>query len=145
MPSDDEQEEVWQYVCKRVLNRPDTSILRVVKYVVSFMAVDASVALVASVFCKNYLHFSSPSLVILFLTCAIFGLLLVFKKAIIGLVKLYQHYAPDRIRRKCLFKPTCSEYMILALEKYGLIKGLYKGIYRVVFRCRGFVYSIDYP
>jgi putative component of membrane protein insertase Oxa1/YidC/SpoIIIJ protein YidD len=145
MPSDDEQEEVWQYVCKRVLNRPDTSILRVAKYMVSFVAVDTFVALVASVFCKNYLHLSLSSLVILFLTCAIFGLLLVFKKAIIGLVKLYQHYAPDRIRRKCLFKPTCSEYMILALEKYGLIKGLYKGIYRVVFRCRGFVYSIDYP
>jgi putative component of membrane protein insertase Oxa1/YidC/SpoIIIJ protein YidD len=35
--------------------------------------------------------------------------------------------------------------MILALEKYGLIKGLYKGMYRMFFKCKGFHYSVDYP
>jgi putative component of membrane protein insertase Oxa1/YidC/SpoIIIJ protein YidD len=82
---------------------------------------------------------------IIFLMITFVGVLVVSKKAIIGLVRLYQHYAPERIRRKCLFKPTCSEYMILALEKYGLIKGLCKGAYRMFFKCKGFYYSVDYP
>jgi putative membrane protein insertion efficiency factor len=81
----------------------------------------------------------------IFVIITLIGLLFVSKKAVIGLVRLYQHYAPERIRRKCIFKPTCSEYMILAIEKYGLLKGLYKGINRMFFKCKGFYYSIDYP
>ncbi|WP_294630030.1 membrane protein insertion efficiency factor YidD [uncultured Bacteroides sp.] len=67
------------------------------------------------------------------------------KHLLIGLVKLYQHYAPEEIRRKCLYKPTCSEYAILALEKYGLIKGSYKTYIRLFRMCRGIEYGIDYP
>ncbi len=34
----------------------------------------------------------------------------------------------------CRFKPTCSEYAIQALEKYGFIKGGFKAVWRVL-RC----------
>jgi len=34
----------------------------------------------------------------------------------------------------CRFKPTCSEYAIGAIEKFGLIKGSFKAIWRVM-RC----------
>lgn len=34
----------------------------------------------------------------------------------------------------CRFRPTCSEYAILALEKYGFWKGGFKAIGRVM-RC----------
>lgn len=34
----------------------------------------------------------------------------------------------------CRFEPSCSRYMIGALQKYGLIKGLWKGTGRVL-RC----------
>lgn len=34
----------------------------------------------------------------------------------------------------CRFKPTCSEYGIQAIEKYGLIKGGLKAVWRVL-RC----------
>ncbi len=34
----------------------------------------------------------------------------------------------------CRFKPTCSEYAISAIEKYGIIKGGIKAIWRVL-RC----------
>lgn len=34
----------------------------------------------------------------------------------------------------CKFYPTCSEYAIQSLEKYGLIKGGIKAIWRVL-RC----------
>lgn len=35
---------------------------------------------------------------------------------------------------RCRFRPTCSEYAISALEKYGLIKGGLRAIWRVL-RC----------
>lgn len=56
---------------------------------------------------------------------------LCLKQICICLVRIYQRYAPDSIRNKCRFEPSCSEYMILALEKYGLVKGLFKGIDRL--------------
>ncbi len=34
----------------------------------------------------------------------------------------------------CVFYPSCSDYTIQAIEKYGVIKGLYKGIKRII-RC----------
>jgi putative membrane protein insertion efficiency factor len=36
---------------------------------------------------------------------------------------------------QCKFSPTCSNYMIQAVEKYGVIKGVHMGIRRVG-RCR---------
>lgn len=40
----------------------------------------------------------------------------------------------------CRFYPTCSEYSILAMEKYGLVKGIIKSIKRVK-RCK--VYNTE--
>lgn len=37
----------------------------------------------------------------------------------------------------CRFKPTCSEYAIQAIEKYGLIKGGVKAFWRIL-RCNPF-------
>ncbi len=34
----------------------------------------------------------------------------------------------------CVFYPTCSEYTIQAIKKYGTTKGLFKGFRRVL-RC----------
>lgn len=56
------------------------------------------------------------------------------KRILICLVRIYQRYAPATIRNKCRFEPSCSQYMILSLRKYGLWKGLWKGIDRL-WRC----------
>ncbi|WP_366941359.1 membrane protein insertion efficiency factor YidD [uncultured Fibrobacter sp.] len=74
-----------------------------------------------------------------FITLSIFS-----KRILIGLVHVYQRYAPESRRRMCLFKPTCSEYAILALNKYGSIRGTIKTIGRLK-RCKGGKYHIDYP
>ncbi len=34
----------------------------------------------------------------------------------------------------CKYYPTCSEYAILAIQKYGPVKGGVKGIWRIL-RC----------
>lgn len=59
-------------------------------------------------------------------------------------VLLYQKYAPERIRRSCCFEPTCSNYMLQAIEKYGFLRGFIKGIGRL-FRCHYPNGGIDLP
>lgn len=56
---------------------------------------------------------------------------LFLKRILICLVRIYQRFAPERVRNKCRFEPSCSQYMILSLQKYGLWKGLPKGIHRL--------------
>ena len=51
-------------------------------------------------------------------------------------VKLYQRFAPEKTRHKCGYFPTCSDYMILSIQKYGLMIGLIKGFRRIK-RCDG--------
>ena len=53
------------------------------------------------------------------------------KQCVICLVRMYQYFAPAEIRNKCRFEPSCSEYMIQAIEKYGFVKGVCKGINRL--------------
>ncbi|MBR3875706.1 MAG: membrane protein insertion efficiency factor YidD [Clostridia bacterium] len=65
------------------------------------------------------------------------------KRTVIWLVHFYQSKASDETRLKCVMEPSCSVYMIMAVEKYGVIRGVYKGIRRL-FRC-GNVRGVDYP
>lgn len=80
------------------------------------------------------------------LSCFVFAFISYFllKRHIIGCVLAYKAFAPISMRDKCRFEPTCSTYMIMAINKYGLIKGLYKGIRRIL-RCKPPNGGIDYP
>ena len=55
---------------------------------------------------------------------------------IIKLIRLYQKI-PIKTHNLCRYNPTCSEYMIIAIKKNGLIKGIYLGIKRIL-RCNPF-------
>ena len=66
------------------------------------------------------------------------------KSSIICMIKIYQRYAPDSLRNKCRFEPSCSDYMILSIKKYGLFKGLKKGICRLK-RCNINGGGFDFP
>ena len=68
---------------------------------------------------------------------------IIAKRAIIWMVHLYQNKASDETRLRCVMEPSCSVYMIMAIEKYGVIRGVYKGIDRL-FRC-GHDNGVDYP
>lgn len=56
----------------------------------------------------------------------------------------YQRVAPTAIRKLCRFEPSCSNYTILAIKKYGLRTGCCKGIDRL-YRCRQPNGGIDFP
>lgn len=60
-------------------------------------------------------------------------------------VKVYQRYAPESLRRQCTCMPTCSEYALLALQKYYWPKALKLIIRRIVHTCQQPGYKIDYP
>jgi putative membrane protein insertion efficiency factor len=66
------------------------------------------------------------------------------KKVIIFLLHFYQKNAPKKLRDSCRFEPTCSNYMILAIEKHGIIKGLFCGLKRLL-RCHYPNGGYDYP
>lgn len=66
------------------------------------------------------------------------------KRLAIGTVLMYKAYAPLETRDKCRFEPTCSTYMIMAIQKYGLILGVAKGIKRIT-RCKPPNGGVDFP
>lgn len=58
-------------------------------------------------------------------------------KMLLGLIKIYQRTVSPILGPKCRFRPTCSEYMIQALQKYGFVKGMWLGLKRIA-RCHPF-------
>lgn len=46
-------------------------------------------------------------------------------------IKFYRYFISPLYPPSCRFKPTCSEFAILAIKKYGAFKGLYFAIKRL--------------
>ena len=46
---------------------------------------------------------------------------------VILLVRIYQGTLSPLVGRQCRFQPTCSNYMIGAVQKYGVLRGVLKG------------------
>ena len=55
-------------------------------------------------------------------------------EGLILLIRGYQLAIAPLLGNVCRFEPSCSRYMVGALRKYGLIRGLFKGTWRVM-RC----------
>jgi len=51
-----------------------------------------------------------------------------------GLIRLYQLTISPLLPASCRYTPTCSQYSIEAIKKYGPIKGSYLAIRRIL-RC----------
>ena len=66
-------------------------------------------------------------------------------RLVITLIRFYQKKISPLFGPKCRFYPSCSQYAILAIKKYGLLKGLLKAIFRIL-RCNPLSKGgIDYP
>lgn len=60
------------------------------------------------------------------------------KKIFIYPIKLYQRFiSPLKKTSSCRFRPTCSNYAIKAIKKYGVIKGSFLAIKRLL-KCNPF-------
>ncbi|MGY3779289.1 membrane protein insertion efficiency factor YidD [Isobaculum melis] len=60
------------------------------------------------------------------------------KKPLILLVRFYQKFISPLFPPSCRYQPTCSEYMIVSIQRFGAIKGTGMGIWRIL-RCNPFV------
>lgn len=59
------------------------------------------------------------------------------KKILISLIKFYKAYISPLTSPKCKYIPTCSQYALDAIEKYGAIKGGCMALFRIL-RCNPF-------
>ena len=66
------------------------------------------------------------------------------KYFVIGTVLAYKAFAPVSVRDRCRFEPCCSTYMVIAIKKYGLFRGVYKGVRRIL-RCKPPNGGVDFP
>ena len=59
------------------------------------------------------------------------------KNLMLKFINLYRKYISPMRPPTCIYVPTCSEYAIEAITKYGALKGGFLAIKRI-FRCHPF-------
>ena len=64
------------------------------------------------------------------------------KRVLLVLIRFYQKQISPAFPSRCRFSPTCSQYALEAIEKYGAWKGGYLAFRRLL-RCQPF-YKGDY-
>lgn len=135
--------EARAYVLNRPLKRPTTPLLAPLALLLGGIAGGIAVGLIVCIWLQqkgaNTVFFPLVIFcaVLLFLFC-------IARPFLILCVRCYQRYAPERLRRSCLCKPTCSEYAIAVLKRHCLVKAL-PLIYTRLFRtCTG-EYKVDLP
>jgi len=53
---------------------------------------------------------------------------------LIEIIKFYRNHRPRQCLDLCIYEPSCSQYALIAIEKYGATKGLDLTIRRIL-RC----------
>ena len=56
----------------------------------------------------------------------------IFAYILIKLISGYKFFISPLLGQSCRYLPTCSEYSIEALEKFGLTKGLFMSVKRIL-------------
>ena len=131
--------EVKDYVLKRPLYRPKTNVFTVIIIILIYGIISFFSAYgIIELFCVNKLKW------LVYFGIYLVNLSLCVNYICIKIVECYQHYASEERRRKCVCKPTCSEYAIAVLWKYNIFKALKKIHVRLHQTCKG-DYKIDLP
>jgi hypothetical protein len=59
------------------------------------------------------------------------------RQQVIFCLRIYKRWISPMLPAACRFSPTCSEYMMEAVEKHGVLRGLWMGLKRLG-RCHPF-------
>ena len=59
------------------------------------------------------------------------------KKILIGMIRFYQKIISPMGGAKCKYYPTCSQYGLEAIERYGAFRGGLMAVWRIL-RCNPF-------
>ncbi len=139
-------EEIYPETNRKLI-RPKINFLKVI---LIFILIEAVIVLSEILLLNNVPFFKEIGIhyawkfIILFFIFNIIAIILLLKQIIIFVIRLYQKYGRYDIRCRCVFIPNCSEYMILAIKKYGVVKGIKMGVARLK-RCNAEHGGEDYP
>lgn len=139
----EEQDALKEYCNNHPLNRPRQNWMSLIKYILLWCSCYIFLCILFNII-KDDL-FPSYGKVLLNIIITLSVILLSAKSFLVTAVQVYQHYAPEHIRRKCICKPSCSEYALLALRKYNLFVAVRMIYIRLNETCRGPLYIEDYP
>lgn len=56
---------------------------------------------------------------------------------IVFVIRFYQRFISPLLGPRCRFYPSCSQYALQAVQKYGAIRGSYLAVWRLL-RCNPF-------
>lgn len=128
---------IRDYCIHHKLSRPEINWFLIVMVMIAFELLVFVCLGWLPLFTGSFLLLAEAAHIIVFL---------IYGRSILRLiVKIYQRYAPESLRRQCTCQPTCSEYALLALQKYSWPKALKLIIRRVAHTCQEPGYKIDYP
>ncbi len=133
-----DEQDVREYCLYHPLSRPNVNI----KFLVSVLVLmECGITVVSLLVCRLIDYSLWKCCVILNILC----ILLSFKQICTIAVKLYQCSASEDTRRKCHCMPSCSEYALLALDKYYWPKALWLIYRRLTHTCCLPGFKVDYP
>ena len=58
-------------------------------------------------------------------------------RILIAMIRFYRKYISPMKRGGCIYIPTCSQYALTAIEKYGAVRGGFMAVWRII-RCNPF-------
>ncbi|HSJ84252.1 MAG TPA: membrane protein insertion efficiency factor YidD [Acidimicrobiia bacterium] len=50
---------------------------------------------------------------------------------VVGLVRVYQKLVSPSLGANCRYRPTCSQYAVEAISRFGVIRGGWLGVRRI--------------
>ena len=59
------------------------------------------------------------------------------RTVVIAALRFYKLFLSPLVPSACRYRPTCSEYMLEAVDKYGVRRGVWMGMLRLL-RCHPF-------
>ena len=59
------------------------------------------------------------------------------RKPVLTILRFYKRWISPMLPSACRYHPTCSEYMMEAIERHGVARGVAKGFVRLL-RCHPF-------
>lgn len=59
------------------------------------------------------------------------------KRVLLAIIRFYRSYISPHTPPACRFQPTCSQYALTAIERFGALKGSWLALKRLL-RCNPF-------
>ena len=59
------------------------------------------------------------------------------RKVVIAALSFYKRFLSPFVPSACRYHPTCSEYTMDAIQRYGVLRGMGRGLLRIL-RCHPF-------